>query len=68
MRNARDTADDAIEGKSERSGRPVDNALKEFLLFASIGINVVAVVIARQYYLRYRMLIREYRETDTLPA
>jgi hypothetical protein len=36
--------------------------LNEILLFASLGVNVVAIVIARQYYLRYCTLIRQMRE------
>jgi hypothetical protein len=40
--------------------------LKELILFASLGMNIVAVLIARQYYMRYRMLIREMRDPVSL--
>lgn len=47
---------------SERGG----DLLKELILFASLGMNIVAVLIARQYYMRYRMLIREMRDPVSL--
>ncbi len=53
---------------ASRAAAPPDEAgslLKELVLFASLGINVVAILIARQYYLRYRMLIREMRDPET---
>ena len=54
---------DTGSSSSDRSGE----LLKELILFASLGMNIVAVLIARQYYMRYRMLIREMRDPDSLP-
>lgn len=55
-----------VSGYQTASGpspqRAAWSILNELLLFASLGVNVVAIVIARQYYLRYCMLIREMRE------
>ena len=55
-----------VSGDQTASGpspqRAAWSILNELLLFASLGVNVVAIVIARQYYLRYCMLIREMRE------
>jgi hypothetical protein len=45
---------------------PATGLFKELLLFASLGVNVAAVIIARQYYLRYTMLVQEIRESETL--
>lgn len=59
-------AADSGAGTSSSKTRTTDDFLKELILFASLGINVVAVVIARQYFVRYQMLIREVRDTDTM--
>ncbi|GIW92227.1 MAG: hypothetical protein KatS3mg110_0268 [Pirellulaceae bacterium] len=50
-----------MPAQEQVSARAVWNVVNELLLFASLGINVVAIIIARQYYLRYCMLIKEVR-------
>jgi hypothetical protein len=54
--------DSAARPAADRGG----DLLKELILFASLGMNIVAVLIARQYYMRYRMLIREMRDPEPL--
>ncbi len=46
---------------SQVTSSDVWHVINELLLFASLGINVVAIVIARQYYLRYCMIVQEMR-------
>jgi len=47
---------------------PAGGLFKELLLFVSLGVNVAAVIIARQYYLRYCMLVQEIRESESLAS
>jgi hypothetical protein len=53
-------------GPAASTTAPGASLFKELLLFASLGVNVAAVIIARQYYLRYTMLVQEIRESETL--
>jgi hypothetical protein len=51
--------DPDADAASQDDGSSGTSWWKELLLFASLGINVVAVVVARQYYARYQTLVKE---------